>query len=83
MIFIYSGHIRKCSKLKIMIIFPVLIFGQNVLFPGTGREILNCHGKGREGKFEACIPGNHGKREFPLTPVTMYSEVVVVVLCRF
>ena len=23
---------------------------------------------GREGKFEACIPGNHGKREFPLTP---------------
>ena len=22
----------------------------------------------REGKFEACIPGNHGKREFPLTP---------------
>ena len=23
---------------------------------------------GREGKFEACIPGNHGKQEFPLTP---------------
>ena len=22
----------------------------------------------REGKFEACIPGNHRKREFPLTP---------------
>ena len=22
----------------------------------------------REGKFEACIPKNHGKREFPLTP---------------
>ena len=37
-------------------------------FPGTGRENLKCHGKGRDGKFEACIPGNHGKREFPLTP---------------
>ena len=41
---------------------------QNYLFPGTGREITKCHGKGREGKFEACIPGNHGNREFPLTP---------------
>ena len=51
-----------------MIVFPVLIPGQNFLFPGTGREITKCHGKGREGKFEACIPGNHGKREFPLTP---------------
>ena len=35
-------------------------------FPGNGREISNA--TGREGKFEACIPGNHGKREFPLTP---------------
>ena len=26
----------------------------------------------REGKFEACIPGNHGKREFPLTPASWY-----------
>ena len=51
-----------------MIVFPVLIPGQNFLFPGTGREITKCHGKGRDGKFEACIPGNHGKREFPLTP---------------
>ena len=41
----------------------------NFVFPGTGRENLKCHGKGRDGKFEACIPGNHGKREFPLTPV--------------
>ena len=40
-----------------MIVFPVLIPGQNFLFPGTGRE----------GKFEACIPGNPGKWEFPLT----------------
>ena len=44
----------------------VLIPGQNFLFSGTGREIQNA--TGREGKFEACIPGNHGKREFPLTP---------------
>ena len=52
-----------------MIIFPVLIPVQNFLFPGTGRENLKCYGKGRDGKFEACIPGNHGKRDFPLTPV--------------
>ena len=32
-------------------------------FPGNG--------KGRDWKFEACIPGNHGKREFPLTPVPL------------
>ena len=64
----YNEHIRKCSKLQIMIVFPVLIPVQNFLFPGTGRENLKCHGKGRIGKFEACIPGNHGKREFPLTP---------------
>ena len=64
----YNEHIRKCSKLPIMIVFPVLIPVQNFLFPGTGRENLKCHGKGRDGKFEACIPGNHGKREFPLTP---------------
>ena len=51
-------------------VFPVLIPVQNFLFPGTGRENLKCHGKGRDGKFEACIPGNHGKREFPLTPAT-------------
>ena len=34
-------------------------------FPGNGKGNLKL---GREGKFEACIPGNHGKREFPLTP---------------
>ena len=31
-----------------MIVFAVLISGQNFLFPGTGREITKCHGKGRE-----------------------------------
>ena len=69
----YSEHIRKCSKLQIMIVFPVLIPVQNFLFPGTGRENLKCHGKGRDGKFEACIPGNHGKREFPLTPASNHK----------
>ena len=69
MCIVYIKHIkRKGSKLQIMIIFPVLIPLQNFLFPGTGRENLKCHGKGRDGKFEACIPGNHGKREFLLTP---------------
>ena len=28
----------------------------------------------REGKFEACIPGNQGKREFPLTPAPNTTE---------
>ena len=72
----YSEHIRKCSKLQIMMVFPVLIPVQNFLFPGTGRENLKCHGKGRDGKFEACIPGNHGKREFPLTPVAIIPLLV-------
>ena len=56
-----------------MIAFPVLIPGQNFLFLGTGREILN--DTWREGKFEAGIPGNHGKREFPLTPVLDHCAV--------
>ena len=29
----------------------------------------------REGKLEACIPGNHRKREFPLTPEFAESEM--------
>ena len=55
-------------------VLPVL-GGWKFLFPGTGREIINCipgfrEGKwnfpmGREGKIEADIPG---KLEFPLTP---------------
>ena len=32
-------HIRKYSKLQIMIVFSVLIPGQNFLFTGKGREI--------------------------------------------
>ena len=34
-------------------------------FPGNGKGNYKMP---REGKFEACIPGNHRKREFPLTP---------------
>ena len=68
-----------------MIVFPVIIPVQNFLFPGTGRENLKCHGKGRDRKFEACFPGTHGKRGFPLTPALClageeeedpYSEIV-------
>ena len=73
-----------------MIVFPVLIPVQNFLFPGTGREKLKCHGKGRDGKFEACIPGNHGKREFPLTPDLSNAAMLVyrikiacVIFCIF
>ena len=36
-------------------------------FPGNGKGNYKMP---REGKFEACIPRNHGKQEFPLTPVT-------------
>ena len=55
-----------CPKLQMMIVFPVLIPGQNFLFPGTGREITKCHGKGN---LRLVFPGitGHGIREFPLT----------------
>ena len=62
-----KSHLFSCldqpsAKLQIMILFPVLIPGQNFLFPGTGNYKMP-----REGKFEACIPESHAKREFPLT----------------
>ena len=38
-------------------------------FPGNGKGNYKMP---REEKFEACIPGNHGKREFPLTPGTKH-----------
>ena len=38
------------------------------LFGSRERKGKLQNAPGREGKFEACIPGNHGKREFPLTP---------------
>ena len=50
----------------------------NVSHPNS-RPKLPFHGNGnlklamgREGKFEACIPGNNGKREFPLTPAHVF-----------
>ena len=58
---------QPSAKLQIMIVFPVLIPGQNFLF-SREREGKLQNATGREGKFEACIPGNHGKLEFPLTP---------------
>ena len=39
------------------------VSGKGILAPGNGKFKTPL-----EGKFEACIPGNHGKREFPLTP---------------
>ena len=47
-ILFFSCLDQPSVKLQIMIVFPVLIPGQNFLFPGTGREITKCHGKGRE-----------------------------------
>ena len=40
------GSREREGKLKI--VFPVLIPGKNLHFPGTGREITRYHGKGRE-----------------------------------
>ena len=46
-------------------------------FPGNGKGNLKLPW---EGKFEACIPGNHGKREFPLTPdaVEINGDVTIM-----
>ena len=55
--YLFSCLDQPSVKLKIMMVFPVLIPGQNFLFPGTGKETTKCHGK-----------GNLRKREFPLTP---------------
>ena len=41
---LFSCLDQPSAKLKINMVFP----GQNFLFPGTGREITKCHGKGRE-----------------------------------
>ena len=38
---------------------------------------------GREGKFEACIPGNQGKREFPLTPDKNWSNAKSPLIRKF
>ena len=49
-----------------------------LLFPGKGKGNYIMP---QEGKFEAYIPGNHGKREFPLTPAmcTMYNVHVSII----
>ena len=46
-------------------------------FPGNGKGNSKCQW---EGKFEACIPGNHGKWEFPLTPglSTMMIKMILM-----
>ena len=57
-----------------MIVFPVQIPIQNFLFPGTGREKLKCHGKGREiwGMYSR---ESRESREFPLTPAPSYRDL--------
>ena len=65
---LFSCLDQPSAKLQIMILFPVLIPGQNLLFPGTGNYKMP-----REGKFKACIPENHAKREFPLTSASKVS----------
>ena len=54
-------------KFLIMIVFPFLIPGQNYLFPGTGREITKCHGKGN---LRLAFPGirGNGNSRSPLLP---------------
>ena len=43
-------------------VFPVLIPGQNFLFPGTGREITKYHGKGNLRLVFLGITGNGNYR---------------------
>ena len=46
-------------------------------FPGNGKGNYKMP---QEGKFEACIPGSHGKREFPLIPVTIITIIIIASL---
>ena len=57
-----------------MIVFLILIPGQNFLFPGTGREITKCNGKGWEGKFEAFLGSR--KTGIPAHPCYIHSNQV-------
>ena len=45
-----------------MIVYHVLIPGQNFLFPGTGREITKCHGNGNLRLVFPGITGNGNSR---------------------
>ena len=49
-------------------------------FPGNGKGNYKMP---REGKFEACIPENHRKREFPLTPAERETECQASKQCPF
>ena len=56
-----------------MIVFPVLIPGQNFLFPETGREITKCH---RKGNLMLVFPGvtGNGNSRSPLSPSSPSSS---------
>ena len=58
-----------------MIVFPVLIPGQNFLFPGTGREITKCHGKGNLRLVFPGITGNRNSRS-PLSHINEHKGLV-------
>ena len=58
-----------------MIEFPVLIPGQNFLFPGTGREITKCHGKGNLRLVFPGIMGNRNSRS-PLSHINEHKGLV-------
>ena len=75
-----GNHIKSKVKFKILFIFmppPAIRKTANndsisrpnsrpkLPFPGNGKGNYKMP---QEGKFDACIPGSHGKREFPLTP---------------
>ena len=64
-----------------MIIFPVLIPGQNFLFPGTGREIKKCHRKGREiwGLYsrETGIPAHPCNQQIPIIWYLGIGRIIV------
>ena len=67
-----------------MIVFPVLIPSQNFLFPGTGREIIKCHGKGNLRLVFPGITGNGNSRS-PWAELTLYvpKKLRVVVPSKF
>ena len=60
--YLFSCLDQPSAKLQIMIVFPVLIPGQNFLFPGTGREITKCHGKGNLRLVFPGVTGNGNSR---------------------
>ena len=57
--------------------------GQIFLFPGTGREITKCHGKGREGKgnlrlvFPGITENGNSRSPLPCAQCTMFMFLLL------